>query len=65
MHRSPLKNAQPNAVSVCGKLVKKGQSILVPESAVGPRERKMELGGKIKIRPSNTKGMLQIVCSLG
>lgn len=64
-HKSPLHNAQPRSVSVCGKLLRSGQSLTVPESAVGPRERVMETKGKIKIRPSNEKGKLQIVCTLG
>lgn len=63
--RSPLRNAQPDAVSVCGKILRNGQSITVPESAVGPRERAMESKGKVKIRTSNEKGKLQIVCTLG
>lgn len=64
-HRSPLLGAQPRSVSVCGKLLRAGQSLLVPESAVGPRERSMERKGKIRIRISNERGKLQIVCTIG
>ena len=64
-HRSPLMNAQPNSVSVLGKLLRKGQSLTVPESAIGPRERKLEARKKIKIRKSNKPGHVQVVCTLG
>jgi hypothetical protein len=63
--RSPLRNAQPNSVSVCGKLLQTGQSIQVPEAAVGPREKRMESRKKISIRKSNKKGHVQITCTLG
>lgn len=65
MHRSPLRNAQPESVSVCGKLLRRDQSLTVAESAIGPRERALEAKGKIKIRPSNKSGQVQIVCTLG
>ena len=61
MKPSPLKKAVASAVSVCGKILKKGQSILVPETAVGVRERTMERRGRIAVRPSNKKGHVQIV----
>ena len=61
---SPLASKASQSVSVCGKMLMRGKTILVPESAVGPRERKMEKNGKIAIRKSNTKGMLQILCTL-
>lgn len=64
-HRSPLLGAQPQAVSVCGKLLRAGQSLLVPESAIGPRERIMEQKGKIRIRVSNERGKWQITCTIG
>jgi len=64
MHRSPLLNAQADSVSVCGKFLRSGQSMTVSESAIGPRERSLETNGKIKIRPSNEKGKVQIVCAL-
>lgn len=64
MHRSPLRNAQPASVSVCGKLLRSGQTLTVPESAVGPRERALESKGKVKIRASNEKGKLQVICTL-
>lgn len=62
---TPLRSAQPNAVSVCGKMLTKDQTLTVAESAVGPRERKLEERGKIAIRKSNQKGMVQITCTLG
>jgi hypothetical protein len=63
--RSPLRSAQVGSLSICGKLLKKGQSITVPESAVGPRERRKEAQGKITIRRSNKSGFLQITRTLG
>jgi len=62
--RSPLRGAQANAVSVCGKILTDGQTITVLESAIGPRERAHKAKGKIKIRPSNEKGKVQITCTL-
>lgn len=61
---SPLRNAQPNAVSVCGKLLQKGQAMTVKESAIGPRERKLAARKKIALRKSNKPGHVQIVCLL-
>ncbi len=61
---SPLLSAKPNSLSVCGKILQGGQTILVDESAVGPKERLMEGQGRIRIRPSNEKGKLQITCML-
>jgi hypothetical protein len=61
---SPLRSAQANAVSVCGKLLQKGQSITVKASAVGPREKTLQARGKIAIRKSNKDGHVQIVCLL-
>lgn len=63
--QSPLRNAQADAVSVCGSILQNGQSKTVLESAIGPRERALEARGKIKIRKSNEKGKVQIVCTLG
>jgi hypothetical protein len=63
--KSPLHNAEANAVSVCGKILTAGQSITVPETAIGPRERKMESRGKLLIRSSNKEGQVQVVCTLG
>jgi hypothetical protein len=62
--RSPVQSAQPNSVSICGKLLQPGQSITVPESAIGPRERKAESRGKIRVRSSNKPGHVQVVCTL-
>ena len=62
---SPLVGAQANSVSVCGKILQSGQSIVVPESAIGPRERRAEEKGKITLRHTNTTGEVQICCTLG
>lgn len=59
--QSPLHNAQADALSVCGRLLKRGQVMLVPESAIGSRERKLEQRKLIAIRKSNKPGFLQIV----
>lgn len=64
MARSPLLSAKPKSVSVCGKILQSGQSLLVDESSVGPKERLHESRGRIRIRPSNEKGKLQITCKL-
>ena len=61
---TPLRQRAACSVSVCGKLLRGGQSINVAESAIGDRERKMEKGGKISIRASNKKGTVQILCLL-
>jgi len=60
MARRDLLSRSVSSVSVCGKMLRKGQSITVTSSAVGDRERKMEARGKIKILKSNKKGMVQI-----
>lgn len=65
MKRSPLHSAKPDAVSVCGKILKAGQTITVADSAIGERERKMATKGSITIRASNKKGQSQIVCTVG
>lgn len=65
MASSPLRSKSANAVSVCGKILQRGQTITVVETAVGPRERKMAEGGRISIRASNEKGKVQIVCTIG
>ena len=64
MRKSPLEKAKADAVSVCGKILKSGQTITVAESAIGPREQKLEARGKISIRPSNKKGHVQVTCKL-
>jgi hypothetical protein len=61
---SPLYSAQPDCISVCGKMLKRGQVISVPASAIGPRERRMEAKGKILIRKPTSDGKVQIVCTL-
>ena len=61
---SPLRSAQPASVSVCGKILSKGQSITVSETAIGPRERKLASRKKVSIRKSNKPGHLQITCTL-
>lgn len=63
--QSPLRSSQADSLSICGKLLRKGQSTIVPLSAIGPREKKAESRGKIKIRKSNTPGCVQVVCTLG
>jgi hypothetical protein len=62
--RSPLAKSRPQSLSVCGKILKSGQTMLVPSSAIGSRERKMEAKSKIVIRSSNKKGMVQVVCTV-
>ena len=66
MSRStPLRAAEAEAVSVCGKILKKGQSTTVASTAIGERERALERRGRITIRPSNKPGQSQIVATLG
>ena len=60
MPRADLDKRAASSVSVCGKMLRKGQTILVDAQAVGPRERKMESRGRIKISPSNKAGKLRI-----
>jgi hypothetical protein len=62
--KSPLRNAQANSISVCGRLLSSGQSTTVNSTAVGTRERALAKRGKIRIRPSNVEGSLQITCTL-
>ena len=59
--QSPLRSAQPNSVSVCGKILRKGQSLTVAESAIGPREQKMVSRKQLQIRKSNKPGFVQLV----
>ena len=63
MARKDLKSRNVSSVSVCGKMLRLGQSITVKASAVGDRERKMESRGRIKILKSNKKDMVQIRAS--
>ena len=65
MKRTPLHDSQPDSVSVCGRLLRNGQTLTVPETAVGPRERKAETRRRISIRESNREGYVQITCTLG
>jgi hypothetical protein len=62
--RSPLRTAQADSVSVCGRLLKKGQSLTVAKSAIGPREQKLISRGKVTLRKSNKPGFVQVVCTL-
>ena len=62
--RTPLRKKTPNSVSVCGKVLRKGQVITVPESAIGPREKKQAARGKIVIRKSNKPDCVQVRCML-
>lgn len=59
--QSPLRSAQPNTLSVCGKLLRKGQAITVTESAIGPRERTMLARKQIGKRESNQSGYVQLI----
>lgn len=63
-HASPLRSAQADAVSVCGKILRKGQSLTVPATAIGTREKQLASRGKISIRDSNKTGHKQVVCTL-
>lgn len=63
-HSSPLRGAQVDSISACGKVLRSGQSITVPESAIGPREKKLVSQKKLSIRTSNTAGHVQVVCTL-
>jgi hypothetical protein len=62
--KSPLRNAQPNSLSVCGRLLRSGQSATVNSAAIGKRERSLAQRGKIRIRPSNAEGKVQITCTV-
>jgi len=64
MRKSPLRTAQADSVSVCGKLLRRGQSLTVKESAIGPKERRLKAAGKISFRDSNKPGHVQVVCTL-
>tara|TARA_Y100000310_G_scaffold324758_1_gene387048 strand:+ start:558 stop:749 length:192 start_codon:yes stop_codon:yes gene_type:complete len=60
MSSRELKARKAQSISVCGKMLRKGQTITVSESAIGDRERKMESRGRIRIIKSNKKGKVQI-----
>ena len=62
--QSPLRNAQPGTLSVCGRLLRRGQSVTLNSAAIGSRERSLESRGKIRIRPSNVEGKVQVTCTL-
>jgi hypothetical protein len=62
--KSPLHSRSPQALSVCGKILKAGSSMTVNESAIGEREEKLAAKGQLSIRKSNKKGKVQIVCLL-
>lgn len=59
--KSPLRSAQAETRSVCGKLLRQGQSVTVKESAIGPREEKMISRKQIAKRSSNKPGHVQLV----
>ena len=61
---SPLRNAQPDTLSVCGKLLRPGQVMTVPQTAIVPRETRLIKRRKIATRPANKNGMIQVVCLL-
>jgi hypothetical protein len=60
MARNDLAQRSVSSYSVCGKMLRRGQTILVDATAIGPREKKMEKRGKIRISASNKKGKVQI-----
>jgi hypothetical protein len=60
MPRADLNKRSVSALSVCGKMLRKGQTVTVLEEAVGPRERKMASRGRILIRSSNQSGQVKI-----
>ena len=62
--KSPLLSKRANAVSACGKVLQSGQSIVVKETAVSSKERLLEKKGRLRIRPSNKKGHVQLTCTL-
>jgi len=61
---SPNKGARADSVSVCGKMLRNNQAVIVPASAIGPREEKMASRGRIRILPA-PGGQKQIRCTLG
>lgn len=61
---SPLLKKKATAVSACGKVLQSGQSLIVKEDAVGPKEKVLQKKGRLRIRPSNKKGHVQITCTL-
>ena len=61
---SPLRSAKADAVPVCGRLLKRGQSMVVAESAIGARELKLAAKGKVRIIDAQQKGKKQIICLL-
>ena len=58
---SPLRSASGESISVCGKLLRKGQTLTVPASAVGPRERTAIARKQLGERKSNKAGHVQLV----
>lgn len=58
--KSPLASAQPDARSVCGKLLQKGQSVTVLETAIGPREQRALDRKQLSKRASNKPGYVQL-----
>jgi len=45
--QSPLLRSQAQGVSVCGKLLLPGQSLVVPSDAVGPAESSLMASGSL------------------
>lgn len=60
MARAQLDRREASSISVCGKMLRKGQTITVPATAVGVREEKMVSRGKIRVIKSNKPGQVQI-----
>ena len=59
--KSPLRSAQVGSMSICGKLLRVGQSITVQASAIGPREQKALARQQLVKRASNKPGFVQLV----
>ena len=60
MSRNDLLARNVTSYSVCGKMLRKGQTTTVDADAIGPRERKLEQRRKIRITKSNKPGKVQI-----
>lgn len=59
--QSPLANAQPDTLFVCGRLLSRGQSITVAESALAPKDLALVAKGKLVKRKAAKPGHVQIV----
>jgi hypothetical protein len=61
---SGLRSKRASAVSACGKILRPGQTVSVPQTAVGPREEALVSQGKLRVRTSNRRDWVQITCLL-